>query len=52
MDFIGLRKIGINFRVGWEALLRNKFRSLLTLLGIIFVVTTVSLSGSIKIFDR
>ena len=54
MDFIGLRKIGINFRVGWEALLRNKFRSLLTLLGIILgifiVVTTVSLSGSIKTF--
>jgi len=53
MDFIGLRKIGINFRVGWEALLRNKFRFLLTLLGIILgifiVVTTVSLSGSIKI---
>lgn len=54
MNFIGLRKIGINFRVGWEALLRNKFRSLLTLLGIILgifiVVTTVSLSGSIKTF--
>ena len=53
MDFIGLRKIGINFRVGWEALLQNKFRFLLTLLGIILgifiVVTTVSLSGSIKI---
>ena len=53
MDFIGLRKIGINFRVGWEALLRNKFRFLLTLLGIILgifiVVTTVSLSGNIKI---
>ena len=47
-------KIGINFLVGWEALLRNKFRSLLTLLGIILgifiVVTTVSISGSIKTF--
>ena len=49
-----ISKIGINFLVGWEALLRNKFRSLLTLLGIILgifiVVTTVSISGSIKTF--
>ena len=49
-----ISKIGINFLVGWEALLRNKFRSLLTLIGIILgifiVVTTVSISGSIKTF--
>ena len=54
MNFIRLMKAGINFRVGWEAILRNKFRSLLTMLGIILgifiVVTTVSLGGSIKSF--
>ena len=36
-----ISKIGINFLVGWEALLRNKFRSLLTLIGIILGIFIV-----------
>ena len=54
MNFLGIIKIGINFQVGWESLVRNKFRSILTLLGIVLgifiVVVSVSLSLSIKDF--
>lgn len=54
MNFLGIIKIGINFQVGWESLVRNKFRSILTLLGIVLgifiVVVSVSLSQSIKDF--
>ena len=54
MNLSNLLKVDINFQVGWQALLRNKFRTLLTMLGIILgifiVVTTVSLGGSIESF--
>ena len=54
MNLSNLLKADINFQVGWQALLRNKFRTLLTMLGIILgifiVVTTVSLGGSIESF--
>ena len=54
MNLSNLLKADINFLGGWEALLRNIFRTLLTMLGIILgifiVVTTVSLGGSIESF--